>query len=147
MDLIGYYFYHRVLEWITLFVHFSLFSFLILAAAQDYETREVSNWITVPLFFGGVIGILIHLDLLAVLFAILLFVFWVRGQMGGADVKVLVALLGLWINAALAAFVVLGVWGVALLARKKNKAFPGVVAIAVGAGLTFIGELSIMFWN
>ena len=29
----------------------------------------------------------------------------------------------------------------------KALAFPGVVAIAVGAGLTFVGELSIMFSN
>ena len=128
--------------------HFSILLFLIFAATQDYKTREVSNWITVPLFFGGVIGILVHLDPLAVLFAIILFAFWIRGKMGGADVKVLVALLGLWTNAALAALVVLGVWGVVLIAQKKeDKTFPGVVAIAIGAGLTFIGELSIMFWN
>ena len=129
------------------FVHLSILVFLILAAIQDYKTREVSNWITVPLFLGGFAAIMVRLDPLSVILSALLFFFWFYEKMGGADVKILVALLGLWSEAALVAFFLLGVWGVVLLIKKKEESFPGLVAIAAGAGLTFVGEVSIMFLN
>ena len=139
--------YFRYLTLLVLFAHFSILLFLILAAIQDYKTREVSNWITVPLFLGGVVIIMVNLDPLSVILSTLLFFFWLWGGMGGADVKVLVALLGFWSEAALASFLLLGVWGVVLLIRKKRESFPGLVSIATGTGLTFLGEVSIMFLN
>jgi len=137
----------RYLTYLIPLAHFSILVFLILAAIQDYKAREVSNWITVPLFLGGVVIILVRLDPLTVILSALLFFFWLWGGMGGADVKVLVALLGIWSEAALVAFFLLGVWGLILLIRKKKESFPGLVAIAAGTGLTFVGEVSIMFLN
>lgn len=79
--------------------------------------------------------------------SLLMFFFWHKGWMGGADAKVLIALVGLWYPAALVAFFLLGVWGLILLFRKTKKTFPGLVAIAVATGLTFIREVSIMLLN
>jgi Flp pilus assembly protein protease CpaA len=139
--------YFRYLTYLIPLAHFSILVFLILAAIQDHKTREVSNWITVPLFLGGVAIIMVRLDPLSVILSALLFFFWLWGRMGGADVKVLVALLGLWGEAAFASFFLLGVWGLVLLIRKKRESFPGLVVIAAGTGLTFLGELSIMLLN
>ena len=132
--------YHHIL-------HVSILAFLVVAAIQDYRAREVSNWITIPLFLGGVIVILFTREALPVILSLLLLFFWHKGWMGGADVKVLIALLGIWYQAALAAFFVLGLWGVVLLIKKKQETFPGLVSIAVGSGLTLFGEVSIMSWN
>ena len=144
------FFFPSYFRYLIIFIplaHFSILVFLILAAIQDYKTREVSNWITVPLFLGGFTIIMVTLEPLSVILSTLLFFFWLWGGMGGADVKVLVALLGLWSEAALVAFFLLGAWGVVLLIRKNRESFPGLIAIATGTGLTFVGELSIMFLN
>lgn len=137
----------RYLAYFVPFAHFSMLVFLILGAIQDYKSREVSNWITIPLFLGGVLVIFSTPEPLSIILSLLLILFWHKRWMGGADVKVLVALLGIWYQAALMAFFLLGVWGVVLLIRKKKESFPGLVAIAAGAGLTFAGEVSIMFLN
>ncbi len=127
--------------------HVLILVFLILAAVQDYKTREVSNWITVPLFLGGVVIITVNLNPLLIILSMLLLFFWLRGGMGGADVKALIGLLGLWSEAALTAFFLLGAWSLALLISKKKESFPGLVAIAAGTGLTFGREVSIMLLN
>lgn len=127
--------------------HVLILVFLILAAVQDYKTREVSNWITVPLFLGGVVIIMVNLNPLPIILSMLLLFFWLWGGMGGADVKVLIGLLGLWSEAALAAFFLLGAWSLVLLIRKKKESFPGLIAIAAGAGLTFGREVFIMLLN
>jgi len=128
--------------------HLSILVFLILAAIQDCKTREVSNWITVPLLMGGLFAMLATpTKPLPGILSLLIFFFWHKGWMGGADAKVLIALVGLWYPAALVAFFLLGVWGLILLVRKKKESFPGLVAIAAGTGLTFVGEVSIMLLN
>ena len=139
--------FFRYLILFTPLIHLLILVFLILAAIEDYKTREVSNGITVPLFFGGVAVIVLSPEPLYILISLLLYLFWYKRWMGGADVKVLIALLGLWSEAALVAFFLLGLWGMVLLIRKQKESFPGVVVMAVGAGLTFAGELSIMFLN
>ena len=131
----------------TPIAHFFILVFLTLAAIQDYKTGEVSNWITIPLFLGGAIVILANLELLLIILSMLLLFFWHKGWMGGADVKVLVALLGFWSEAAFVAFFLLGAWGLVSLVRKKKKSFPCLVAIAAGTSLTFFREISIMFSN
>ena len=66
--------------------------------------------------------------------------------MGGADWKVLVGLFGLWPLAGLAALVTAGVWGGMAILRtgERNARFPGVSAFALGVGLTFFAQLSII---
>ena len=120
---------------------------LALAAVQDYKTREVSNWITLPLFFAGVAAMLLQHNFLSLVLTALVIFFWQKGWMGGADAKVFVGLLGIWYTAALAAFFAVGIWGAVLLLRKERKSFPALVAIAVGTGLTYTIEISIMLLN
>jgi Flp pilus assembly protein protease CpaA len=114
---------------------------------QDYKTREVSNWITVPVFISGAVVIFLQHELGSISLAILLIFFWKKGWMGGADAKVLIGLLGLWFTAALAAFLAVGLWGAGLFFKKGEKSFPALVPITVGVGLTFLVEISIMPLN
>lgn len=135
--------------WIVWFIYgayFSVLLLMILAAMQDYKTREVSNWITVPLFMGGVVIILVHQNLLLIIVSLILLFIWHKGWMGGADVKVLIGLLGIWSTAAFVSIFAIGVQG--LIARLQGKkSAPGLVAIAAGVGLTYLWEVSIMFVN
>ncbi|MBT7188749.1 MAG: prepilin peptidase [Anaerolineae bacterium] len=127
--------------------HISIFILMVFAAVQDYKTGEVSNWITIPLFIGGVVILLAHQNLLLIIVSFVLLFLWHKGWVGGADVKVLIGLFGVWSEAALVAFFVLGAWGIMFIIRKKQKSFPGLIPIAVGVGLTFIRELSIILFE
>ena len=135
--------------WIVWFIYggyFSVFILMILAAVQDYRSREVSNWITVPLFIGGVVILLLHQNLLLVIVSFILLFIWHKGWMGGADVKVLIGLLGIWSTAAFISIFTIGVQGlITLLCGRKSS--PGLVAIATGVGLTYLWEISIMLLN
>ena len=128
-------------------IHLIILGMLILAAMQDYKTRKASNWLTMPLFLGGIVALILTPEILAISLSVLVIFFWHKGWMGGADTKVLVALIGLWYPAALAAFFALGLWGLVIYLKKTSKSFPGLVAIVLGVGLTFVGEISIMPLN
>ena len=127
--------------------HFALVVLLSFAAMQDCLTREISNWFTLPIFAGGVVLLISSGDILFIILSVVLYFFWHYGFMGGADAKVLIGLLGLWGNAALLSFFILGIWGVVLLLKKKKESFPGLVAISFGSSLTFIINVSIMLLN
>jgi Flp pilus assembly protein protease CpaA len=132
--------------WLIYGAYFSVVLLMILAAVQDYENREVSNWITVPLFIGGVVIMLVHQNFLLIIVSLILLFIWHKGWMGGADVKVLIGLLGIWATSAFASIFAIGIQG--LITRLRgNKSAPGLVAIAVGVGLTFVWEVSIMLLN
>jgi len=132
--------------WLIYGGYLAVFILMILAAVQDYRNREVSNWITVPLFIGGVAIILVHQNLLLIIVSLLLLFIWHKGWMGGADVKVLVGLLGVWATSAFVSIFAIGVQG--LIARlRAKKSSPGLVAIAAGVGLTYLWEISIMLLN
>ena len=130
---------------------------LAIGGVQDWHKGEVSNWISIPLFFMGVLA-----SILRVLFlddmltsAISLFAISVitaaafKGWMGGADWKVLIALFGIWPLAGVAALVVAGVWGGIAIVFKcdRNTRFPGVTAFAFAACLTFFIQLSIILFE
>jgi hypothetical protein len=135
--------------WIAWLIYggcFSIFVLMILAAVQDYKTREVSNWITVPLFIGGMVVILVHQNLLLIIVSLILLFIWQKGWMGGADVKVLIGLLGIWSTSAFISIFAIGIQGLITRLRAKKSA-PGLVAIAAGVGLTYLWEISIMFLN
>ena len=132
--------------WLIYGGYFSIFVLMILAAVQDYKTRKVSNWITVPLFIGGAVIMLVHQNLLLIIVSLILLFIWQKGWMGGADVKVLVGLLGIWATSAFVSIFAIGIQGLITLLRGK-KSFPGLVAIAAGVGLTYLWEISIMLLN
>ena len=132
--------------WLIYGAYFSVLLLMILAAVQDYKSREVSNWITIPLFIGGVVVMRVYQDPLTIIVSLILLFIWHKGWMGGADVKVLVGLLGVWATSAFVSIFAIGIQGLITRLRGKKSA-PGLVAIAVGVGLTFVWEVSIMFLN
>jgi Flp pilus assembly protein protease CpaA len=132
--------------WLIYGAYFSVLLLMILAAVQDYKSREVSNWITIPLFIGGVVVMCVYQDPLTIIVSLILLFIWHKGWMGGADVKVLVGLLGVWATSAFVSIFAIGIQGLITRLRGKKSA-PGLVAIAVGVGLTFVWEVSIMFLN
>jgi len=122
------------------------------AGWQDWRTRLVSNWLSIPLFAAGVIGLLIRHEAAAVFAACVVTVAARRGWMAGGDWKVLIGLFGLWPAAGYAALLAAAVWGAAAVCRRRiadrgaltadgGCRFPGVTAFALGVVLTFAGQL------
>jgi len=134
-----------------------LLSILTIGGVQDWQTGEVSNWISIPLFFMGVLAAILRLLFLDDMFTSILSIFTMvvitlaafKGWMGGADWKVLIGLFGLYPLAGFAALVVAGVWGgvMILITGERNARFPGVTAFAFAACLTFFVKFSIILLN
>ena len=134
-----------------------LLSILTIGGVQDWQTGEVSNWISIPLFFAGVIASILRLLFLDDMLMSVLSLFAMavitlaafKGWMGGADWKVLIGLFGLYPLAGFAALVVAGVWGgiAMLMTGERNARFPGVTAFAFAACLTFFVKFSIILLN
>lgn len=132
-----------------LILHLALTGLVILAGLQDWKKREVSNWITIPLFFLGIVFVILrvgNLDLLPVVVVAILAAAWTWKWMGGADVKILIGLWGLWPAAALWCMVGVGFWGLALVVRGNGKeCFPALTVMAfwifVIMGFTLSSEL------
>lgn len=125
----------------------SLTAFLLLAGWRDWRSGLVSNWITIPLLGAGIVGLIMHADLVIAAIALALTFAALRGWMGGADWKVLIGLFGLWPAAGLAALLFAALWGLAamLVKRDRNARFPGITAFAIGATLTLFVQLWYQF--
>ncbi len=125
-----------------LLLHLALTGLLILAGLQDWKKREVSNWIMIPLFFLGITFVILrvgNLDLLPVIVAAILAAAWTWKWMGGADVKILIGLWGLWPAAGFVGLLAAAVWGLALiLIRHRRDRFPAVTAMAIGVIFAFL---------
>jgi hypothetical protein len=68
-----------------------------------------------------------------------LMLLYVLGSLGGADVKVLIALAGLWPAAMLAALLVQGIWGgIVLIKEGRGAEFRAIPAYALGAILSIV---------
>jgi Flp pilus assembly protein protease CpaA len=125
---------------------------MLVMGIQDLRTRKVSNWLTIPFFFTGLIANILRFYTNVEIFQLVMFfqgavvMAGYYGWMGGADMKVFGGLLGLVPTAGIAAFIATGMWGavVWIYTRRKDATFPAVTIIAFLTGLTFIGELSIM---
>ncbi|CAG0974575.1 hypothetical protein ANAEL_01368 [Anaerolineales bacterium] len=129
---------------------------LVLVGVQDWQTGEVSNWITIPLLLMGVIAAMLRVFFsIDALTGVMLFAMSVctlaafKGWMGGADWKVLIGLFGLYPIAGFAALLVAGIWGAVLMLATKNRnaRFPGVTAFVFAACLTVLGKVSIILLN
>jgi Flp pilus assembly protein protease CpaA len=115
---------------------------LAVCAVRDWKSGEVSNWLTIPAMVLGMAYAVYmgreRLILVAAAFAGLTLLY-VLGSLGGADVKVLVALAGLWPAAMLAALLVQGIWGgVVLIKHGKGAEFRAIPAYALGAALSIV---------
>jgi len=131
-------------------------TFLVLGMGwQDWKTREVSNILTIPFAWFGMLGLFYRLYLqestaiFSLWVIILLTVAALRNWMGGADWKTLVGLWGLWPLAGLTALIGGGMWGIFAMLRNRDRRvlFPGVTAFSIGLVLTFLGEISIFMFN
>jgi Flp pilus assembly protein protease CpaA len=115
---------------------------LAVCAFQDWKHGEVSNWLTVPaMAIGMIYAALNGRDRLIICVAafIGLMLLYILGSLGGADVKVLVALAGLWPAAMLAALLVQGIWGVVVLLKQGRGAeFRAIPAYALGAAMSIV---------
>lgn len=117
---------------------------------QDLRTRRVSNWITIPFFFAGLVANMlrafndVEMFLLVVVFQSAITMAAYYNWMGGADMKVFVGLLGLFPEVGIAAFIATGIWGAVVWAytRRKDATFPAVTVVAFTACLTVIVMVS-----
>ena len=134
-----------------------LLSILAIGGVQDWQTGEVSNWISIPLFLMGVIAAVLRLLFQGDMLTSVLSIFAMavvtlaafQGWMGGADWKVLIGLFGLVPLAGFVALIVAGAWGglAILLTGNRNVRFPGVTAFAFAACLTVFGKISIILFE
>jgi Flp pilus assembly protein protease CpaA len=109
---------------------------LLPCALQDYRTRRVSNWLTVPFFllawpFALLTG---HLALTFAVFVGVYVALQIEPAFGGADAKLMVGLtalapLGLGMAVVLEGFVFV----LHRLKRQRSAAIPGVLWLYVGA--------------
>jgi len=118
---------------------------IIWGGVQHAHTREVSNWITIPIFVLGLAFCVFHIitrdeiGFPSVILILLVTGFTRLGWMGGADWKVLCGLIGFWPQAAFAAVVCAGLWATAEMIRTHSlrARIPAVSAFAAGIALTF----------
>jgi Flp pilus assembly protein protease CpaA len=119
---------------------------LVWGGVQDWQKREVSDWLTWPLFLAGSIAAIVRaarLDTFPLLVSIFVLTAWYFNWLGGADARALIGLWGLWPLAGLLGMACTGLWGLALVLRKRGKErIPALVAIALAACLTFLLEVA-----
>jgi Flp pilus assembly protein protease CpaA len=121
------------------FAHVIVLILMLVMGIQDLRTRHVSNWITIPFFFVGLIANALRAFSDVFLFQFILFcqavVFFAgyHGWMGGADMKVFVGLLGLFPLAGGISLIASGIWGAAVWMWTGNRKakFPAVTIIAI----------------
>jgi Flp pilus assembly protein protease CpaA len=115
---------------------------LAVCAFQDWKHGEVSNWLTIPAMIIGMgYSVFQGRERMIICAAALvgLVLLYIMGSLGGADVKVLIALAGLWPTAMLAALLAQGVWGMVVLIKKGRGAkFRAIPTYAVGAAISLV---------
>ena len=120
-----------------------LLAILLVAAAQDVRKREVSNWITIPLFIAGVLGVLLSGNLAAIVVAgAVVAAANMSGGYGAGDAKIMVGLIGLWPQVVPFSLLAMLVFDLYWRKYRRGSFAPLVVAILGGVVLTMVGELS-----
>ena len=128
--------------------HALLAALVVWGGLQDWNRREVADWLTWPLFvlgLGAAVYRAVHLDLLPLTISFFVLSVWYFNWLGGADARVLIGLWGLWPLAGLLGMVCTGLWGLMLVLRKRGKErIPALVTVGIGAVIQFISELYIL---
>lgn len=123
-------------------------SLALIGGLQDWSRREVADWLTWPLFVAGAVYAVVRaagLDILPLMVCTFVLTVWYFDWLGGADARVLIGLWGLWPLAGLLGMAGAGLWGLALVLRKRGRErFPALVAIAFGVALTFLLDVAKM---
>lgn len=128
------------LNLLHLLIHAALTGLLLIAARQDLRAREVSNWISLPLFLAGGLSLLARGDgLLVLLFMLFVALALVPSGYGAADGKIMAGLAGLWPGALLPSVLLMPLFD---YWWRKNRASPAplTVSIAAAALLTILAE-------
>lgn len=123
-------------------LHGGLLLILLIAAVQDFRKREVSNWITIPFFVAGILGILLSGNLVSVVIAVaVIAASSMNGGYGAADAKILVGLIGLWPQVIPLSLLAMLFFDLYWRKCQQGSYAPLVVAILGGVILTFAGEV------
>lgn len=125
--------------------HALIAALVVWGGLQDWRRREVTDWLTWPLFVMGAIAAIggaVLLDLIPLIVCVFVLTAWYFGWLGGADARVLVGLWGLWPLAGFLGIACTGVWGLALILRKQGRErIPALVTVAFGVAIQLISEL------
>lgn len=126
-----------------LLLHLCLLAWLLPCALQDWRSRHVSNWLTLPAFLLAWPAALWQGGEDRLLFTFALFVgcwfAWQMKGMGAADGKIAVVLAALLPQAVLWGGVLLFLWFVGLRLRQREGSVPAVVALYWGTLIAIIG--------
>jgi Flp pilus assembly protein protease CpaA len=130
---------------IEIALHALMAALVVWGGLQDWSKHEVADWLTCPLFvmgFGSAIFHAVHLDFLPLTISFFILSAWYFNWLGGADARFLVGLWGLWPMAGFLGMVCTGLWGLALVLRKRGKErIPALVTVAIGVLILLISEL------
>lgn len=125
-----------------IFLKILILIWLNVCAFFDWKKGEVSNWLTIPPLIGTALYVAVwdrtnlYLFIGALMGTMLLFFL---NAMGGADMKILSTLAGLWVLAFWIAMLAQGIWGLVVMIRKgKHATFRAIPAMAVGSMISFI---------
>ncbi len=127
-----------------LLLHLLLLAWLLPCALQDWRSRRVSNWLTLPAFVLAWPGALWLGGEERLIFTFALFVgcwfAWQMQGMGAADGKIATALAALLPQAVLWSGGVLLLFFVYLRLRRQEGGVPAVVGLYLGVLLAIVGN-------
>ena len=126
-----------------LLLHLCLLAWLLPCALQDWRSRHVSNWLTLPAFLLAWplslwLGSEERLVFTFALFTGCWFAWQMKG-MGAADGKIATALAALLPPAVLWSGLLLLLWFVGRRVRQREESVPAVVALYWGTLIAIIG--------
>lgn len=128
----------------TLLLHLFILAWLLPCALQDWRSRHVSNWLTLPAFVLAWPAALWQGGEDRLLFTFALFVgcwfAWQMKGMGAADGKIATALAALLPQAVLWGGGLLFLCFVGLRLRRQQQSVPAVVVLFLGTLLSIVGS-------
>ena len=127
-------------------MHILIALWLLACAAFDLRKGAVPNGLTLPVFFIGA-GAAILGGMGTTAFFVGVFMFFVTlycfGLMGGADVKILAALAGLWPQGLVAIIAGLALWVLIRRVRKRGEDFYAVPPMAASVWVLLMSQFMI----
>jgi Flp pilus assembly protein protease CpaA len=147
--------YNPRMTFFTLGIAMIALAWLIVCAVFDARTRQVSNWLTLPAIPLALLAAWLTRDSRGetfyefvfhlVMMILPLFIAWRYQLLGGADLKILVALTLTNPLLVVAAWIGVMVYFIALLVVRHGRQarFAGVPGFALGVGLFTAGQVAI----